>query len=166
MRIHELAREQWVPRPLQRVFPFFERPENLSLITPPWLGFEILCPSPVEMAEGRLIDYRIRIKGVPVSWRSLISTYEPPHRFVDEQVIGPYAYWHHLHRFESEGHKTRILDRVRYALPRWLVGPSGRAVHGGFVRPALEEIFDYRAKVLERLYGVPGHGSIEARNRP
>lgn len=166
MRIHQLEREQWLPRPLERVFPFFERPENLALITPPWLGFELLCPSPVPMAEGRLIDYRIEIKGIPVRWRSLISTYEPPHRFVDEQVMGPYAYWYHLHRFEPHGHRTRILDRVRYELPRWLVGPAGRAVHGGFVRPALEEIFDYRAQVFERLYGAPRHGAIHGGNKP
>jgi len=166
VRIHLLEREQWIPRPLKKVFPFFERPENLALITPPWMGFELLSPSPVAMAEGRLIDYRIRIKGMPVRWCSLISSYEPPHRFVDKQVIGPYAYWSHLHRFRSHGNKTCILDRVRYALPRWLVGPAGRAVHGGFVRPALEEIFDFRAAVFERLYGATTHGSVHGGNNP
>ena len=74
MRIHELEREQWLPQPLEGIFPFFERPENLALITPPWLGFELLCPSPVPMSKGQMIDYRIRIKGIPVRWRSLIST--------------------------------------------------------------------------------------------
>lgn len=164
MRIYKLEREQCIPRPLECIFPFFERPENLALITPPWLGFELLCPSPVDMAEGRFIDYRIKIKGFPVRWRSLILMYEPPYQFVDEQVIGPYAYWHHLHRFESEGHKTRILDQVRYALPRWLLGPVALLVHNGFVRPALNEIFDYRTEVFEQLYGTPCQSSIYAHN--
>jgi len=161
VKIRELERTQWIRRSLDRIFPFFERPENLSLITPRWLDFQLLCPSPVKMAQGSLIDYRIRLGGVPLRWRSVISIYEPPHRFVDEQLIGPYAYWYHLHCFVPEGGGTRILDRVRYALPRWLVGPSGILVHSGLVRPALEKIFNYRAAAFERLLGAHRQGTSD-----
>ncbi len=155
LKVHTLTQEQWVDRPLERVFPFFERPENLALITPPRLGFRLLTPSPVPMEQGRIIDYTIRVLGVRVRWRSLISTYRPPHLFVDEQLIGPYSFWHHTHRFESEGRGTRLLDEVRYALPAYLPGPLASAVHHWHVRPNVEAIFDYRENQFRRLFGGP-----------
>lgn len=153
MQLHVLEREQWVDRPLARVFPFFEKPENLALITPPSLGFRLLTPSPVNMEQGRIIDYTIRVMGARVRWRSLISTYQPPHCFVDEQLLGPYSFWHHTHRFEQAGGGTRLVDEVRYALPALLPGPLAAAVHGWQVRPMLERIFDFRQQQFQRLFG-------------
>ena len=102
---YTLKRELWVDQPLEKVFPFFERPENLALITPPRLAFRLLTPSPVQMEQGRVIDYTIRVLGKQVRWRSIISTYCPPHSFVDEQLLGPYSFWHHS--ASSEGWRVQ-----------------------------------------------------------
>ena len=153
MLFHELTRQQQLPRPLERIFPFFEKPENLGLITPPALGFQLLTPSPVEMKLGQIIDYQIRLSGVPLRWRSLISAYDPPHLFVDKQLIGPYGYWHHLHRFEQKGSHTLIVDRVIYALPVHLPRPMQGAAHRLYVAPALKRIFDYRQRVFAQIFG-------------
>lgn len=150
MLVHLLEREQTLRLDRERVFQFFQRPENLGLVTPPWLRFRILIPLPVEIDIDRVIDYRIAIKGIPVRWRTLIEEYAPPYRFVDRQLRGPYAYWRHEHRFDSETGTTRMGDRVEYALPRWLPSALEVKVHKRLVRPALEEIFDYRAAAFSQ----------------
>jgi ligand-binding SRPBCC domain-containing protein len=150
MRVYRLIRKQFVPRALKEVFPFFEAPENLARITPRAMGFEILTPPPVVMREGALIDYTIRILGVPVRWTSLIADYEPPHRFVDVQLRGPYTYWHHTHTFEESEGGTIIRDDVRYVIPfGWL----GGLVHALVVRRRLTDIFDYRRSAIELILG-------------
>lgn len=153
MRTYTLQREQWVASPLRRIFPFFAQPENLALITPPSLRFRLLTPPPVEMEKGRIIDYTIRVMGLPVRWRTLITTYEPPRCFVDEQISGPYSFWHHTHRFEPRDGGTLLYDEVRYVLPMALLGPVRGMVHALYVRPSLEQIFDYREQVFTRLFG-------------
>src|SRR5579871_5848818 len=97
MRIHEFHGEQFLPRPLEEVFPFFADAGNLPILTPPWLHFHILTTRPIEMRRGALIDYRLRIHGLPIRWQSEIVEWDPPHRFVDEQRRGPYRLWHHEH---------------------------------------------------------------------
>jgi ligand-binding SRPBCC domain-containing protein len=153
VRIYLLEREQLVGKPPERVFPFFARPENLALITPPSLDFRLLTPSPVGMERGRTVDYTIRILGMPVRWRTLISEYDPPRQFVDEQLSGPYCFWHHTHSFEAQGDGTLIRDRVRYALPLFLIGLGRDLVHRLYVRRELEAIFDYRRDVFASLFG-------------
>ena len=153
MRCYTLQREQWVASPLQRIFPFFAQPENLALITPPSLDFRLLTPLPVDMEKGRMIDYTIRIMGLPVRWRTLITTYDPPRCFVDEQISGPYSFWHHTHRFESRDGGTLLYDEVRYVLPVALIGPFRGLIHRLYVRPSLEHIFNYREQVFARLFG-------------
>jgi hypothetical protein len=145
-----LRREQWVPRPPGEVFAFFSRPENLEELTPPLLRFQILTPSPVPMAEGALIDYRIRIFGIPTRWRTLIETYEPGVRFVDVQVKGPYALWRHEHLFEGREGGTLITDRVEYHLP---FGPLGTMAHALWIQRTLRHIFDYRQEAVAALFG-------------
>ena len=152
MRTYTLQREQHVPRALERIFPFFERPENLALITPPELGFRLLTPSPVSMEQGRVIDYTIRLFGVPVRWRSLISTYDPPHCFVDEQLQGPYSFWHHTHRFLKRGSGTLLRDEVRFALPLYLPPPLEALVRQGGIEPMLNRIFDYRRQLFRYFF--------------
>jgi ligand-binding SRPBCC domain-containing protein len=149
-----------LPRPLAEVFPFFASPENLEVITPPWLNFRILTPRPIPMKAGALIDYRIRLHGLPLKWRTLISAYEPPRRFVDTQVRGPYRLWEHTHTFEeiTENGRpaTRVGDRVRYLpmdIPR-AVPLLGGIVHRLFVRGELARIFSYREKKLRALFGA------------
>jgi ligand-binding SRPBCC domain-containing protein len=159
MRIYTLQREQWVARPRERLFPFFAQPENLALITPPSLRFRLLTPGPVTMEKGRVIDYTIRVMGLPTRWRTLITRYDPPRCFVDEQVSGPYSFWHHTHRFEQRDGGTLLFDEVQYALPILLFGPARDLLHTLYVRPALEQIFDYRQQVFQEMFdGVRATG--------
>ena len=148
---YTLHRVQRVPTPLDRTFDFFSRPENLARITPPWLGFRMVSTD-VAMREGLRIEYRVKPLGFPQPWLSEITLYDPPHRFVDEQVRGPYRRWHHDHRFRAVGGGTEVTDTVTYALP---YGWIGRLAHGILVRRQLESIFDYRTRALaKRLPGL------------
>ena len=149
---HELVYHQQIPLPLEQVFPFFSNAANLETITPPWVGFEILTPQPIEMREGALIDYRIRLHGLPLRWRTRITVWEPPHRFVDEQIRGPYTLWRHEHRFEANAEGTRMTDRIEYRIALdWM--PGAGLVHRFFVRPDLERIFGYRREALAKALG-------------
>ncbi|MCC6964034.1 MAG: SRPBCC family protein [candidate division Zixibacteria bacterium] len=145
MKTYTLTAEQFVPRPLPEVFAFFERPENLAKITPPSLGFVIVTPTPIAMNAGALIDYTIKVMGLRLRWRTLISHYDPPHAFVDEQINGPYRLWHHRHSFREVEGGTLISDEVKYALP---LGILGRIAHSLFVKRQLRGIFAYRAEVI------------------
>lgn len=145
---HVLEFRLLLPAPRVRVFEFFARPENLATITPGWLGFTLLTPAPIMLAAGAVLDYRIRWLGLPFRWRSLIREYDPPYRFVDVQVIGPYARWEHRHMFVEEAGGTVMEDRVTYRLP---LGPIGELVHRLGVRRQLEAIFAYRRDRLRAL---------------
>lgn len=147
-REHLLVTTLDLPYAPEDVFPFFADAANLDAITPPSLRFRILTPLPIEMGEGALIDYSIRLRGVPVRWRTRISAWEPPYRFVDEQLKGPYALWVHEHTFERTPAGTRCTDRVRYA------HHGGPLVERFFVRPEVERIFAYRSRVLSRRFGA------------
>ncbi len=135
---------QRLERPLEDVFAFFSDPMNLERITPPWLRFEVVTPPPIEMREGTVIDYRLKIRGIPVRWQSEITLWEPPHRFVDTQRKGPYRKWVHTHSFRPIGAGTLIEDHVVYAVP------GGGLVDRFLVRPDVERIFDYRKKAIEK----------------
>jgi ligand-binding SRPBCC domain-containing protein len=148
-----LTTEQRVPRPLPDVFEFFADASNLNEITPPWLHFAIRTPGPIAMGVGTLIDYSIRLKGVPIRWRTRIAAWEPPHRFVDEQLRGPYALWHHEHTFDEHNGATTIRDRVTYALPLAAL-PGAGLVHRRIVRPDLERIFTFRRAAMARRFGA------------
>jgi ligand-binding SRPBCC domain-containing protein len=153
MRIHQLERTQRLPgRPPAQVFAFFADAFNLEAITPPWLSFRVITPGPIEMRAGALIEYRLRLHGVPVRWLTRIEAWEPGGRFVDVQVRGPYRLWHHTHTFEADGKGgTLVRDVVRYALP---LGPVGDLAHRLFVARDLRRIFDHRlasvSKVMAR----------------
>ncbi len=152
MKTHVLEREMVAPASLQDTFAVFENPYNLALITPPWLNFRILTPN-LTMREGLLIDYTIRWLGFPMRWRTLISRYDPPHAFVDEQIAGPYRLWRHLHTFREVEGGTLVSDRVEYALP---FGPLGELAHRLMVRRQLDAIFDYRRRKLAEMFsGLP-----------
>jgi len=135
--------------PLERVFPFFSAAENLARITPPELGFVVRTPPPIEMRRGALIDYTVRLWGIPLPWRTEITKWDPPHEFEDTQLRGPYAKWIHRHRFRSVdgGHSTAIDDEVRYRLP---LGAVGRLAHP-LVRRQLRRIFAFRQLQVEKL---------------
>lgn len=144
---------QEFPRPRPEVFRFFEDAFNLDAITPPTLRFRILTARPIEMREGALIEYALRMRGVPIRWRTRIEAYDAPARFVDRQVRGPYRLWCHEHVFEEIEGGTRMTDRVRYQTPlaeNWL----GRWMHDRFIRPDLEGIFAFRRAKMEAMFGV------------
>ncbi len=146
---HVLETSTFFPLPVEEVFPFFTDVENLQRITPPELSFRIVTPGPVAIAEGTLVDYRLRLFGVPFRWRSRISAWEPPRRFVDEQMAGPYRKWVHLHVFEAAEGGTRMTDRVEYRLPGHpFAGPALP-----LVRRQLDRIFRFRAETIRKLVG-------------
>jgi len=144
-----LERELVVNAPRERVFEFFSDPSNLECLTPPWLHFRILTGE-LEMRKGLTIDYRLRVRGVPVAWRSEITAWNPPLSFKDEQVRGPYRLWVHDHTFTPVEGGTRVTDRVRYAVPGWLFEPL---VHSLLVGPDLRRIFDYRRDRMVERFG-------------
>ncbi len=147
MKEFSIEREQVVPRKREEVFRFFSDPHNLEAITPPWLHFHIVSSSTPTIGEGTLIEYRLRVRGLPLRWRSLIREWDPPHRFVDEQLSGPYRRWVHEHRFEDLGDRTRVSDNVRYSVL------GGALVNRFLVRPDVKRIFDHRTLRLEALMG-------------
>jgi ligand-binding SRPBCC domain-containing protein len=139
-----------VPRPIDAVFEFFSKAENLQQLTPPWLHFRILSVDPAPIRRGTLLRYSLRWRIFPVRWTSEIVEWEPPYRFVDVQREGPYKLWHHEHRFAAEGKGTRITDEVEYLLP---FGVVGAMAHSLKVRKDLEGIFAYRNRAVQRLFG-------------
>lgn len=143
-----LQAECTLPRQLDEVFPFFADAMNLEQITPPWVQFQVVTPPPIEMFAGQTIDYRLKIHHVPVRWRTEIAEWEPPYRFSDMQLRGPYCYWRHLHLFEEVAEGTRCMDIVRYAVP------GGALVHGLLVKRDVQAIFKYRQKVMLELLGA------------
>lgn len=149
-----LFQEQYLPFRKEDVFPFFSAAENLEKITPPLLNFSVLAKSTPEIQEGTLIDYRLKIRGVPARWRTLIADWDPPREFVDTQLKGPYRTWHHRHQFEDLGAGVLMRDRVRYRLP---LGTLGTLLAGSFVRGDVEKIFAFRRKYLhDHAHGIFG----------
>src|SRR3954464_6831358 len=149
-RIHLLRREQRLAAPPEAVFGFFADARNLEAITPPLLRFRLLTPEPVVMGVGAFLQYALRVHGVPVRWDTLIQAWEPPWRFVDVQVRGPYRLWHHTHELTAlDDGRTLMRDPVRYGLG---LGVLGTLAHRGIVRRDLEAIYAYRA---ERVAALP-----------
>lgn len=147
MKEFKFHTELWLPRRRDEVFPFFSEARNLEIITPPWLNFEVLTPEPSMMRAGTLIDYRIRVHGIPIRWRTEIAEWHPPHLFVDVQLRGPYTLWHHTHQFEEDNGGTLCIDDVRYR-PR-----GGAFVNWLFVRRDVKRIFAFRNERLARILG-------------
>jgi ligand-binding SRPBCC domain-containing protein len=152
MAPHVLTRSQPLPGAPADVFGFFAEAANLEAITPPWLRFRIVTPQPIAMGVGALIEYRLRLHGIPVAWLTRIEAWEPPWRFVDRQVRGPYALWHHTHEFTPDGDGTLMRDTVRYAIG---FGPLGELARRALVARDLERIFDFRAQEIARRLVTP-----------
>jgi len=147
---YELTDHFIVPAELDRTWDFFSRAENLSRITPPWMHFRILTPGPMELQKDSLIDYSIKLHGLPMRWRTRIIDWTPPHQFIDLQLRGPYTLWHHQHTFTQHEEGTACTDRVIYKLPG---GPLGPVVHAAKIRGMLKEIFRYRREIIRTELG-------------
>ena len=146
-----LSREQRFAQPRAELFEFFADAGNLSTITPPFLDFRILTPMPMEMRAGARLDYRIKLYGLPVTWKTLIESFDSPTSFVDTQIEGPYRLWHHTHTFEdTEDGGTLMRDIVRYRLP---FGPLGKLTHAVMIKRTLKRIFDFRYDKLREIFG-------------
>jgi ligand-binding SRPBCC domain-containing protein len=149
--------EQRVAVPRSQAFAFFSKPANLEAITPPWLRFRLVHQSTPDIRNGTELTYRLRIHGLPVTWRSRIEDWLPGEGFVDIQLNGPYALWHHTHGFHDAGTETLITDRVRYRLP---LGPIGHWLAGRFVTSDVKKIFAYRAaKIVQLMRTESGDGA-------
>ncbi len=142
----QLQAELLVVEPREEVFAFFADAWQLEAITPPWLHFSVITPRPLDMQPETVIDYRLRLHGLPIRWRSLISLWEPPYQFVDEQVHGPYRRWHHLHTFEEVEGGTLVRDVVNYQVP------FGIFTHALLVKRDLTKIFQFRQDTLCRIF--------------
>jgi ligand-binding SRPBCC domain-containing protein len=149
---HVLTRSQRLTGSPDEVFGFFGDAANLEAITPPWLRFRIVTPQPIEMGPGVLIAYELRLHGLPLRWLTRIEVWEPPVRFVDRQVRGPYRLWHHTHEFAPDGDGTLMRDTVRYAIG---FGPLGELARRGLVSRDLDRIFDFRAQEIARRLVTP-----------
>jgi ligand-binding SRPBCC domain-containing protein len=140
--------EGWLP---DEIFRFFAEAGNLNRITPPWLSFGILGQSDVELRAGTLIHYRLAWYGIPLNWITRVEEWDPPRRFVDVQLSGPYRLWRHTHEFESCNSGTKINDTVNYVVP---MGVLGRICAGWLVQRDVERIFDYRAKRISQIFAA------------
>lgn len=147
MKVHRFSLSTTLALPRERVFPFFAAAANLERITPPALKFRIVSPLPIEMRQGALITYRLNLHGVPFTWLTRISVWNPPHEFVDEQLKGPYKQWIHRHTFSEVDGQTHMTDIVDYALPLYPFGEVAVPI----VRAQVQRIFDYRTSAIERL---------------
>lgn len=168
--MYELRTEQTFPRPIEEVFAFFADAGNLARITPEWLEFQIQTPLPLEMRAGALIDYTIKLRGIPIEWRSEITHWAPPHLFIDTQVRGPYEVWTHEHRFtvvEARGGggggagagelaaAVMMTDTVRYQ------PPMAALTWKSFVGPEVERIFRFREQAMREIFGQIGEATLE-----
>ena len=139
-----------MPISILEAFDFFSDPRNLERLTPDLVHFQFLKPPPDKVSPGTILEYRLRLYGLPVKWRTRIEIVEPPTRFVDVQDKGPYAMWRHTHSFrEVDAGHTEIRDQVEFAMP---LGPLGEIAYRLLVTRSLKQIFDYRAAALRELY--------------
>jgi ligand-binding SRPBCC domain-containing protein len=149
IKIYKKSVTQFIDKPLDVVFSFFAKPENLRRITPSTLDFQILTPTPISMVEGTVIDYNIKVMGIRVHWRTLITSYNPPNQFVDEQTKGPYLLWIHTHTFKVKDEGVEIHDCIEYSIP---MGLLGRFVHFLWIKRKLDQIFDFRRRKIEEIF--------------
>jgi ligand-binding SRPBCC domain-containing protein len=147
---HEVECEQWLPRSPEEVFPFFSEPFNLERITPDFLGFQVVGISTDKLQEGTRIEYKLRIRGIPVRWQSAIERWSPNRCFVDRQIKGPYKSWHHTHEFEAHAGGTVVRDRIRYEVP---LGAVGALMGDRWVARDVARIFEYRRERLRAIFG-------------
>jgi ligand-binding SRPBCC domain-containing protein len=149
MKPHSIVTRTIIKRPLEEVFNFFSKAENLNLLTPPELQFKILTPLPIKMQAGTLIDYKIKLNGIPFNWKTEICAWKVNDSFVDQQIKGPYRIWHHTHSFRAVEGGTEMTDEVKYLSPGWILEPL---IQNFFIKKKVEGIFVYRNSKLKEIF--------------
>ncbi len=149
MKTYIFRTEQFIDKPVETVFEYFSKADNLDNVTPSHLRFQILTPLPIDMKLGTRIQYRLRLYGIPIRWDTEITDWEPPFRFVDTQVKGPYKKWVHEHRFLKKDGGTKMIDTVEYAVPGYIFAPL---IHSWFVRPDIKKIFQFRETRFKQIF--------------
>lgn len=139
--------EVTLPVSREQLFKFFSDAFQLEQITPPWLNFRVQTEAPINIAPGTLIDYKLRLRGIPIRWRTEIATWDPPQSFTDRQLKGPYYLWDHFHTFETVEGGTLVKDRVKYRVP------GGALTNFLLVQNDLKRIFRYRRQRMIELFG-------------
>ena len=157
-RGYRLEAAQFLPQTREHVFDFFSDAFKLETLTPKWLHFSVLTEAPIRIAAKARIDYRLRIRGIPLRWQSVIDVWEPPLRFVDEQTRGPYRRWYHEHLFEVVEGGTLCRDIVDYEVY------GGALINAVLVQPDLVRIFEFRQKTLRELFGPITNGRASTRS--
>ena len=147
--MHILTTTTVINKPLSEIFEFFSNAENLNKITPPDMQFKILTPLPIIIKKGTLIDYKIKVNGIPFNWQTEITEWEPNKRFIDKQLKGPYRVWIHEHTFEEKDGKTIMNDHVQFLSPGWFLEPI---INKLFIEKKVKGIFAYREKILTNLF--------------
>lgn len=148
---YELTGHVVVKTELPITWAFFSDAMNLPKLTPPWMGFKVMTPAPIDMHAGTLIDYTVKVLGMPLKWRTRIIDWSPPHQFIDLQLRGPYTLWHHQHTFKAVEGGTACTDTVLYKVP---AGGLGRLMNRLMIRRQLREIFRFRQEVLDQTLGI------------
>lgn len=146
-KAYVLECEVTLPVSRERLFEFFSDAFQLEKITPDWLNFKVLTEAPIEISAGTLIDYKLRLRGIPIRWRTEIATWNPPESFTDRQLKGPYYLWDHFHTFETVENGTLVRDRVKYRVP------GGAIANYLLVSNDLKRIFGYRRQRMIELFG-------------
>jgi ligand-binding SRPBCC domain-containing protein len=141
--------EQWVPSNIKDVFIFFAEAKNLESITPPHLNFKIIEMSTENITKGTLIDYKIRLYGAPMEWKTHIREFKENEMFIDEQLKGPYTKWLHTHTFQEKDGGTLIIDHILYKIP---FGSLGNLILGNFIRKDIQAIFNYRKNFIKEYF--------------
>ena len=142
---------QVLDHPIESVFPFFADAHNLEKLTPTFLKFNVLTPKPIDMHDGTEIRYKLKVRGLPIRWKTTILDWDPPHKFIDTQDSGPYQLWHHTHTFEPIDNNTKTLckDEVLYKPKGWILTPL---INRFFVERDVKQIFEYRFTKLAELF--------------
>ena len=151
MRIYRLKKSQKLPITIDEAWAFFSNPANLKIITPDYMGFNIVNPEKSKMYSGQIIKYKVSpLFNIKMNWVTEISHVKENKLFVDEQRFGPYKFWHHKHIFEEINNGIEAIDVLDYVVP---FGFIGQIFHPYLVQPMLEEIFNYRKNKLEEIFG-------------
>ena len=149
MKARTLHRTTIINESREEVFKFFSTPGNLDRITPPSFAMKKTWMSTEDIRKGTLIDYKIKVNGIPLKWRTEITVWEPPYRFIDVQLKGPYRIWIHEHIFEQQGNRTVMHDHVQYLSPGWFIEPL---IEKWYIRKQIDSLFDYREQRLNEIF--------------